>query len=81
MNDELIKEQILQKMDEINKQNSILNCIHYNTQEELDNFLFNINKDQSLFCILESIKLAYKRGCFSMEETEIISKCIRTIEK
>lgn len=81
MNNELIKEQLLQKMNEINKKNTILNCIHYDTQEELDNFLFNINKEQSLFCLVESIKLAYKRGCFSMEETEIISKCIRSIEK
>jgi hypothetical protein len=81
MENELIKKQILNKMDEINKTHTILNCIHYNSQEELNNFLYNITEEQSIFCILESIKLAYTRGAFSIEETEIISRCIRLLQK
>jgi len=48
---------------------------------EFEMLLSTIEKEQSLFYLIESVKYANNCGVFSMEETELISKCIRKLHE
>ena len=48
-------------------------------EEHLDGLLTTMDKEHSLFYIIEAVKSAHKRGAFTIGETEVISKAIRTI--
>jgi hypothetical protein len=48
-------------------------------EEHLDALLTTMDKEHSLFYIIEAVKSAHKRGAFTIGETEVISKAIRTI--
>lgn len=41
--------------------------------------LQNMTKDQSLFFLVEAVKLAYKNNVYTIGETEVISKAIRVL--
>ena len=43
--------------------------------------LATMDKEHSLFYLIESIKFAYSKNCFTMGETEVISKALRVILK
>jgi hypothetical protein len=40
-----------------------------------------MNKDHALYYLIESVKASYKRGAFTIGETEVISKAIRVLSK
>jgi hypothetical protein len=48
-------------------------------EEHLDVLLSSMNKDHALFYLIEAVKSAHKRGTFTIGETEVISKAIRTL--
>jgi hypothetical protein len=48
-------------------------------EEHLDALLTTMDREHSLFYIIEAVKSAHKRGAFTIGETEVISKAIRTI--
>jgi len=43
--------------------------------------LQNMTTDQSLFFLVEAVKLAYKNNVYTIGETEVISKAIRVLSK
>ncbi len=57
----------------------LFDSIDYYTKDDLDNFSSKMNKEQALFCLIESVKCAYARGIYSMEETEVLSRALRTL--
>ena len=59
----------------------LFEVIQYRSYEELDSFVTNLNRDQSLYCIIEAVKSAHSKGVFSIGESEVISKAIRTLLK
>ncbi|NBO36256.1 hypothetical protein EBU91_01775 [bacterium] len=59
----------------------LFNSISLNSEEHLELILSTINKEYALFYLVESIKFAYSKGCFSIGESEIISKSLRVILK
>ena len=51
--------------------------IENNTEFEM--LLSSIEKNQALFFLIEAVRYANDNNMFSMEETELISKCIRKL--
>jgi hypothetical protein len=46
---------------------------------DVEKLLNGLEYPQSLYIITQAINYAYKHGIFSIEETEIVSKSLRTI--
>ena len=81
-NSEKIKEEIINKFEKLNTSNNVLfDVINYNTVDDLDNFISKLTEEQALYCLIESVKCSHRRGVFSLEETETISKAIRVLTK
>lgn len=59
---------------------SLFNTIHYVSPQDLDKFITNLTKEQSLYCLIEGIKYAHSKGVFTLEESECISKSIRQFQ-
>lgn len=49
------------------------------SEEHLELILSTMTKDQSVFFMVEAIKHAYRKGVYTIGESEVISKSIRTI--
>ena len=76
---ENLKKDIENEFAKMSPIGELFDTIQYSSYEELDKFVTNLNQDQSLYCLLEAVKSAYKRGAFKIEETEVISKSIRIL--
>lgn len=59
---------------------SLFNTIHYVSAQDLDKFITNLTKEQSLYCLIEGVKYAHSKGVFTLEESECISKSIRQFQ-
>lgn len=49
------------------------------SEDHLEVILTTMDKEHSLYYLIESVKAAHKRGAFTIGEVEVISKAIRTI--
>ena len=56
----------------------LFDSINYYNIEDLDKFISNLNNEQSLYCLIQSVQYAHSKNLFSLEESEVISKSIRT---
>ncbi len=63
----------------INNTTKLFDFLQCNSTDELDKLINSIEKEQSLFYLTQAVKSAYKRGCFTLEESEIISKSLRVL--
>jgi hypothetical protein len=69
-------------MEEENKiYGNLFGVIDLLNEEHLDALLSSMNKDHALFYLIEAVKSAHKRGTFTIGETEVISKAIRTMSR
>jgi len=57
----------------------LFNAINYNNMDDLNNFITNMTPDQGLYILVQATRAAQSRGSFNMEETETVSKAIRTL--
>ena len=57
----------------------LFDSINYYNIEDLDKFISNLNNEQSLYCLIQSVQYAHSKNLFSFEESEVISKSIRTL--
>jgi hypothetical protein len=55
--------------------------IQINESEHLDSFIDNLSQEQSLFIVKIALEHAHKKGIFSINETEVISKSIRILNR
>jgi hypothetical protein len=60
---------------------NLFGVIELLNEEHLDALLTTMDKEHSLFYIIEAVKSAHKRGAFTIGEVEVISKAIRTLSK
>ncbi len=74
-----LQNELQKKLNELNFKGVIFDSINYTSNEQLDNFLNNLTKEQATYCIIEACKSAYKRGSFRLEESEVLSKALRVI--
>jgi hypothetical protein len=51
------------------------------SEDHLEVILTTMDKEHSLYYLIESVKAAHKRGAFTIGEVEIISKAIRTMSR
>jgi hypothetical protein len=51
----------------------------YNSQETLNNFIDQLNKEQANQIIVHAVRSAHSRGVFSLEESELVSKSLRLL--
>jgi len=58
---------------------TLFDTINYTNLNDLDKFVQNLTGDQSLYCVVHAAKAAHKRGTFSIEESEVISRAIRVL--
>lgn len=58
---------------------TIFNTFNLQNEIEFQALIDSLNKEQSVFFLVNSVKYAYSKGVFSLEESEIISNCIRKI--
>ena len=51
------------------------------SEQHLDIILLSMDKDHSIYYLVEAVKAAHKRGSFTIGESEVISKSIRVLSK
>jgi hypothetical protein len=50
-------------------------------EDHLEVILSTMDKEHSIYYLVESVKAAHKRGAFTIGEMEVISKAIRTVSR
>jgi hypothetical protein len=50
-------------------------------EDQLELMLTTMNEEHALYYLIEAIKSAHSKGAFSIGESEVISKSIRTLIK
>ena len=48
--------------------------------EDIENLIDNLTEEQSKFMLIRAVQMAYKNGIYSLTESEIVSKSLRTIK-
>ncbi len=48
--------------------------------EDIDNLIDNLSEDQAKFMLIRAVQMAYRNGLYSLAESEIISKSLRTLK-
>jgi len=76
-----IQKELEQKIEELTPKGELFESITYYNDEQLNQFLINMNQQQAIYCLIEAAKAAYRRGAFKLEESEAISKALRTISE
>jgi hypothetical protein len=74
-----LQKELEQKIEELTPKGSLFESITYYNEEQLNQFLFNMNQEQAIYCLVEAVKIAYRRGSYSLEESEAVSKSLRVI--
>lgn len=59
----------------------LFNSIEIKSEEHLELILQNMTKENAAFIMIQAIKFAYQSGVYSIGESEVLSKCIRSISK
>lgn len=59
----------------------LFNSIPLYTEEHLGVILDTMDKDQASYLLIQAVSHAYHSGVFTIGESEVISKAIRTISK
>ena len=59
----------------------LFNTIPLLNENHLDVLLQTMDKDTSIYVLIQAVKHAHESGVYSLGETEVISKCIRTLSK
>jgi hypothetical protein len=55
----------------------LFDVINYYKIEDLDKFIFELNHDQALYCIVQACQAAFKRNAYTITESELLSKALR----
>jgi len=63
------------------KYGNLFGSIDLLSEEHLELILSTMDNEHALYYLIESVKSAHRKGAFSIGETEIISKAIRTLVK
>ena len=59
----------------------LFNSIPLYTESHLDVMINTMDKEQSIYYLIQAVSHAYHSGLYTIGETEIISKAIRIISK
>jgi hypothetical protein len=59
----------------------LFNSIPILNEDHLEVILQTMDKDTSIYFLIQAVKYAHESGVYSLGETEVISKCVRTLSK
>ena len=59
----------------------LFNTIPLLNEDHLDVLLQTMDRDNSIYVLIQAVKYAHESGTYSLGESEVISKCIRTLSK
>ena len=59
----------------------LFNSIPLYTESHLDVMIDTMDKEQSIYYLIQAVSHAYHSGLYTIGESEIISKALRTISK
>lgn len=59
----------------------LFNSIPLYTESHLDVMIDTMDKEQSIYYLIQAVSHAYHSGVYTIGESEIISKAIRTVTK
>ena len=76
-----IENLLFEKLETIKESKSILDSIYYDDNSQINDYIENLTEDQSVQVLINACLFAYKKGCFNIIESEVISKSIRTLSK
>jgi hypothetical protein len=48
--------------------------------EDIDNLIDSLTEEQAKFMLIRAVQMAYKNGLYSLTESEIVSKSLRTLK-
>jgi hypothetical protein len=69
-------------MEEQNeKYGNLFGTIDLLSEDHLELILATMDKDHALYYLIESVKSAHSKGVYTIGESEVISKSIRTLIK
>lgn len=57
----------------------LFDSIPVSNQEDINLILDNIEEPQAFFYLIQSLEYAFSKGVFSLQESELVSKSIRTL--
>lgn len=60
---------------------NLFDTINYDSLENLDQFINNMNYEQALYCLVEATQAAYRRNAYTMSEIEVVSRSIRLLSQ
>ena len=60
---------------------NLFGTINLINEDQLELILSTMNNDHALYYLIEAIKSAHSKGVFTIGESEVISKSIRTLIK
>jgi len=59
----------------------LFNTIPLLSEDHLDVLLQSMEKDSATYLLIQAVKYGHESGVYSLGESEVISKCIRTLSK
>jgi hypothetical protein len=60
-------------------QNFLFDSIKYDSPHQIENFIDSLDEKQSFYVLTKASEMAYSRGVFSLQESEILSKSLRIL--
>jgi hypothetical protein len=63
------------------KYGNLFGTIDLLSEEHLELILSTMDNEHALYYLIESVKSAHRKGTFTIGESEVISKAIRTLVK
>ena len=63
------------------KYGNLFGTIDLLSDDHLELILSTMDKEHALYYLIESVKVAHSKGVYSIGESEVISKSIRTLLK
>lgn len=61
------------------KYGNLFDTIDLLNEEHLELILSTMDREHAIYYLIESVKSAYKRGAYTIGESEVISKTIRVL--
>jgi hypothetical protein len=81
LDEDQLKNQLESQLDNLNSKIVLFDTFQFNSNEDVNYFINNLTNEDSNSCIIQAIVSAYKRGAFTMIESEVISKSLRLLNK
>jgi hypothetical protein len=76
-----LTEELKNQINNLSPKTVLFDTFEFNTNEDLNYFILNLTKEDANNCIIQSLIASYKRGAFTLVESEIISKSLRLLDK